>query len=60
MVPNALTPQFLLFDFYRTTEQRASAREQATKILDTPVKIQTGMAIAIKREAEMYLLKKDR
>jgi len=59
MVPNALTPQFLLFDFYRTTEQRTSAREQAAKILDTPVKIQTGMAIAIKREAEMYLLKKD-
>jgi len=60
MVPNALTPQFLLFDFYRTTEQHASAREQAAKILAAPVKVQTGMAIAIKREVEMYLLKKDR
>jgi len=60
MVPIALTPQFLLFDLYRTTDRHTDALELAHKILDTPVKIQTSQAIAIKWEAEMYMLKKDR
>lgn len=55
MVPFALTPKFLLFDFYRSTNREKLARSVAQEILRTPVKIQTIKAGAIREEAQRFL-----
>lgn len=56
MEPILLRPQVMLFEMFKISGQKEKAKIQANKILNTPIKIQTKEAEAIRKETRMYLI----
>ena len=56
MEPVKLAPQMLLFELFKASGQKNKAINQATAILNTPIKIRTAEAERIRNEMRVYLL----